>query len=223
VPWFRLDDSFHSHHKVIQAGNEAVGLYVRCGTYASQHLTDGYIPEHVALLYGSAELAETLVRAKLWRRVRGGWQMPDYLEYNPSKSEVVDKSQKRAEAGRKGGVASGKARSKPEANASADASGLVEAKRTPSRSPGVVVDVSTQSNGSNRRASPAVIDAIIKELHDQTGTLIDDDWAQRIAAELVTPGVANPAAYVRQCIRNEPNPGLRFLPQYGRHARQETR
>ena len=93
MPWFRLDDSFHSHQKVIQAGNEAIGLYTRCGTYASQHLTDGFIAEHVALLYGSAELAETLVRARLWRRVRGGWQMPDYLDYNPSR-EAVEKERK---------------------------------------------------------------------------------------------------------------------------------
>lgn len=88
MPWFRLDDSFHSHPKVIAVGNEAVGLYVRCGTYAAQHLTDGLVPEHVVLLYGSRELADTLVRAKLWRRTRGGWQIHDYLAYNPSKEQV---------------------------------------------------------------------------------------------------------------------------------------
>ncbi len=88
MPWFRLDDSFHSHPKVIAAGNEAIGLYVRCGTYAAEHLTDGFIPEHVALLYGSAALADKLVRTKLWRRARGGWRMPDYLDYNPSKESV---------------------------------------------------------------------------------------------------------------------------------------
>jgi hypothetical protein len=90
VPWFRLEDSFHSHPKVIAAGNEAVGLYVRCGTYCAEHLTDGFIPEHVMLLYGSHKLAETLVRTKLLRRVRGGWRMPDYLAYNPS-AQTVDK------------------------------------------------------------------------------------------------------------------------------------
>jgi hypothetical protein len=88
MPWFRLDDSFDTHPKVIAAGNEATGLFVRCGTYCARHLTDGFIPEHVALLYGSPELAESLVRAKLWRRVRGGWRMPDYLEYNPSHQQV---------------------------------------------------------------------------------------------------------------------------------------
>jgi len=88
MPWFRLDDRFHSHPKVIAAGNEAIGLFTRCGTYAAEHLTDGFIPEHVVLLYGSPALAETLVRAKLWRRARGGWRIPDYLEYNPSREDV---------------------------------------------------------------------------------------------------------------------------------------
>src|SRR5215467_4729334 len=95
MPWFRVDDSFHSHPKVIAAGNEAVGLYVRCGAYAAEHLTDGFIPESIALLYGSDALAETLVKTKLWRRTRGGWRMPDYLDYNPSK-EAVDKERKQA-------------------------------------------------------------------------------------------------------------------------------
>ena len=102
MPWFRLDDSFHSHPKVIAAGNEAVGLFVRCGTYAAEHLTDGFISEDIAVLYGASDtgsrrnpgtgkpetLAETLVRTKLWRRTRGGWRMPDYLEYNPSAKAV---------------------------------------------------------------------------------------------------------------------------------------
>jgi hypothetical protein len=95
VPWFRLDDSFHSHPKVIAAGNEAVGLFVRCGTYAAQHLTDGFVPEHVALLYGSAALADSLVKAKLWRRTRGGWQIHDYLKYNPTR-EAVENERKAA-------------------------------------------------------------------------------------------------------------------------------
>jgi hypothetical protein len=109
VPWFRLDDSFHSHPKVIAAGNEAIGLYVRCGTYAAEHLTNGFIPEDIAVLYGASNtgsrrnpgtgkpetLAETLVRTKLWLRARAGWRMRDYLDYNPSK-QAVDKERKAA-------------------------------------------------------------------------------------------------------------------------------
>lgn len=95
MPWFRLDDSFHSHPKVIAAGNEAVGLYVRCGTYAAEHLTDGFVAKQIVLLYGSEALAARLVEARLWHRTRGGWNIHDYLDYNPSR-EAVEKERKAA-------------------------------------------------------------------------------------------------------------------------------
>jgi hypothetical protein len=212
VPWFRLDEGFHSHPKVLRAGNEAIGLYVRCGTYAAEHLTDGFIPEQVALQYGTPALAATLVETKLWRRARGGWRMPDYLDYNPSK-EAVDKERKQAAE---------RQRRRREHLMSQRDSQRDSQPSVPVR-PGLdpVVDVVSRSNGSSR-ASTAVIDAIIKELHDQTGTLIDPDWASLVAAELLRgQQVTNPAAYVRTCIRNDPNPSARFLPHavYGRHAK----
>ena len=225
MPWFCLDDTFHSHPKVIAAGNEAIGLFSRCGTYAAQHLTDGFIPEEIAVLYGASDtgsrrnpgngkpetLAETLVRTKLWRRARGGWRMPDYLDYNPSREQVVDKRKARAEAGRKGGLASGKVRSKPEANASPSV-------EPPSRShPGVpVVDVVDRANGSSgARASPELTESIIKEILDVTGRHVTNEWAERIAKEILgSRSPANPIAYVRQAIRNDLDPKRRFLPLY---------
>jgi hypothetical protein len=95
MPWFRLDDSFHSHPKVIAAGNEAIGLYVRCGTHAAQHLTDGFVGRETVTLYGDDNLAAALVRAKLWHRARGGWLIHDYLDYNPSR-EAVERERKAA-------------------------------------------------------------------------------------------------------------------------------
>lgn len=88
MTWFKLDDAFHSHPKVLEAGNEAVGLYVRCGSYCAQHLTDGFVPSGVVFLYGTADLATVLVNAMLWVPVTGGWRMHDYLTYNPSKEQV---------------------------------------------------------------------------------------------------------------------------------------
>ena len=35
MPWFIVDDSAHSHPKLIKAGNSAVGLWMRCGSYAA--------------------------------------------------------------------------------------------------------------------------------------------------------------------------------------------
>jgi hypothetical protein len=224
MPWFRMDDKFHGHPKVIAAGNEAIGLWARCGTYAAEHSTDGFISEEIAVLYGACDtgsrrnpgtgkpetLAETLVRTRLWRRVRGGWKMPDFLDYNPSREEVVDKRKVRAEAGRKGGLASGKARSKREANASGVASAVLE---PPSR-PLIGADVVSQSNRSSAPASE-LIDVIKVEILTVTGRSIDNGWAQRVAdAVLKGRQTANPIAYVRQAIRAEPDPRTRFLPVY---------
>lgn len=66
MPWFRIDDKAHSHPKLIKAGNAALGLWLRCGAYAAQHLTDGIIPGVVAGLYGSKPQATKLVGAGLW-------------------------------------------------------------------------------------------------------------------------------------------------------------
>ncbi len=60
-----------------------------------------------------------------------------------------------------------------------------------------------------------MIEAIMNQIHETTGRHITADWAQRVAAELLKgQPVTNPAAYVRQAIRNEPNPSQRFLPLY---------
>lgn len=91
MSWFRLEDSFHSHPKVIAAGNAAVGLYVRCGTYSAQHLTDGFIPDAVARQYGTTREITILAGSTdpLWTTVEGGYLMADYLEFNPSKAQVL--------------------------------------------------------------------------------------------------------------------------------------
>lgn len=66
MPWFRIDDKAHSHPKLIKAGNAALGLWLRCGAYAAQHLTDGIVPGVVVELYGTKPQAAKLVKAGLW-------------------------------------------------------------------------------------------------------------------------------------------------------------
>lgn len=66
MPWFRIDDKAHSHPKLIKAGNAALGLWLRCGSYAAAHLTDGIVPGVVAELYGTKSQTAKLVKAGLW-------------------------------------------------------------------------------------------------------------------------------------------------------------
>lgn len=66
MPWFKIDDSSHSHPKFIKAGNAAIGLFVRCGAYSAQHLTEGIVPGVIAQLYGTGPQAAKLVKVGLW-------------------------------------------------------------------------------------------------------------------------------------------------------------
>lgn len=66
MPWFKIDDKAHSHPKFMRAGNAALGLWLRCGSYSAQHLTEGVVPGVVAQLYGTAPQAAKLVKVGMW-------------------------------------------------------------------------------------------------------------------------------------------------------------
>jgi hypothetical protein len=116
MTWFKVDDGLAFHAKVVQAGNAAMGLWVRAGSWSAQQLTDGFIPEQIALTLGGKGQVTALVAAGLWVVVEGGYQIHDYLSYNPTADEVrADQARKheaKVRAGRAGGVASGVARRK---------------------------------------------------------------------------------------------------------------
>lgn len=128
MTWFKVDDTFHAHPKVLATEPEALGLWVVAGAWSSAHLTDGFVPTHALsrLLPGSDDLARKLVTAGLWRRTKGGYQFHDWTDYQPSADDVKSMREKKANAGRIGGVASGKARSKPGSKREALASPIVE-------------------------------------------------------------------------------------------------
>jgi hypothetical protein len=90
MTWFKVDDSFHSHPKVLAASPASLGLWVVAGSWSGANLSDGFIPDHVLprLLPDAASLARDLVTAGLWRRARGGYRFHDWNDYNPS-SEAV--------------------------------------------------------------------------------------------------------------------------------------
>jgi hypothetical protein len=88
MPWFRLDDNFYDHPKVVAAGNAAIGLWVRCGTYSANKLLDGKIPAKNVREMGRPREIEALLDAAMWIQNGTGFLIPDYLEYNPSKDQV---------------------------------------------------------------------------------------------------------------------------------------
>jgi hypothetical protein len=128
VPWFKVDDGFHSHAKAITAGTAALGLWVRCGSWSAHHLTDGLVPANVAREFGSASQIKALVASGLWLAVDTGFQFNDFTEYNPTSMQVLTDREAAKERQRKAREAA-------------------KAKRDAARSSGEVTDLSRRDEG----------------------------------------------------------------------------
>lgn len=99
MTWFKVDDSLAFHRKVVAAGNAAMGLWVRAGSWCSQQLTDGHIPTDVVTVLGTPAQADRLVRAGLWTQVADGYQFHQWTENgrNPSRGEVLERRKNEAD------------------------------------------------------------------------------------------------------------------------------
>lgn len=121
MAWARITDDFLDHPKVAELavdleGMAAVGLWTLalCWVRADRR-RQGVVPLGIALRLSAGngkQLASRLVHAGLWDEVDGGYRFHDYEDvYTPA-----DLSEKRAEAGRSGGKASGRARAQKAAS-----------------------------------------------------------------------------------------------------------
>jgi general stress protein YciG len=150
LAWVKIDDHFAEHPKIATAGPLAGWLHVCALCYCNRHLTDGFIPARIVGTLadftgindeanGEAkpkQLASTLLHVGLWEEADGGYRIHDYLEYNPSRDEVLATREKRADAGRIGGKRSGTARNEAKAkqnasNVPSKPSNKTEAKSNP--------------------------------------------------------------------------------------------
>jgi hypothetical protein len=121
MTWFKVDDGLHSHpktRKVLAKAPSALALWVVAGSWSSDKLTDGFVPDDQLpwlIPQGAEEMARDLVAARLWRRERGGYRFHEWsadgdgTKRNPTRAEVEEERRKKAEAGRKGGLARSKA------------------------------------------------------------------------------------------------------------------
>lgn len=102
MPWFRVDDNLAFHSKTIAAGNGAMGLWVRAGSWSMQQLTDGKIPLHVARSMGTKAEANRLVSAGLWRESEGGYEFHQWHGRQPSAEDVRLAAEAKGYAGEQG-------------------------------------------------------------------------------------------------------------------------
>jgi hypothetical protein len=101
MTWVKIDDGFPENPKVVGLSDRAFRVHVRALCYASQHLTDGFIPAAKAKEWGTKHVAD-LVRAGLWKVCEQptGYFIHDFLDYNPSREEIESQRRVRSDAGR---------------------------------------------------------------------------------------------------------------------------
>ena len=98
MTWFKVDDSMWSHPKTLGLSHRAMALWVRAGSYAGNHLTDGVIPRNVlALLQATDDDATELVSAGLWLHHVNGYLFHDWNEYQPTRAKVSAERRKNKE------------------------------------------------------------------------------------------------------------------------------
>lgn len=101
MPFFPVDDGFAFHRKTVRAGNAAVGLWTRAGSWCNWQLTDGFVPDDVVTVLGTASQAERLVKAGLWHRADGGYVFHEYLGPGRNKSRAEVELRRKNEAEKK--------------------------------------------------------------------------------------------------------------------------
>ena len=102
MPWVRYDDQFANHPKVDQCSLAAIGLHNLSMTESGRTLSDGAVARRGMLKYTAMReedldvLAAELVAAGLWSETSDGWQIHDFLDYNPPAANVKAKRAKDA-------------------------------------------------------------------------------------------------------------------------------
>lgn len=115
--WARVDDGILDNPKIARAGVFGFALHMAAITWCCRNLTDGFIPSArvtalldlsrvmfdesnpLALIDGPScgtiteglsaiTIAEHLVDIGLWEVAKGGYELHDFLEYNPSRAQV---------------------------------------------------------------------------------------------------------------------------------------
>lgn len=105
MAWGRLHDQANANAKLLALSDSAWRMW-GCGLiYCQGNLTDGFIPDHAIHTFGvrarnkeavAEELCRVLVPGKgpCWRKVEGGFQVHDYLDWNDSRDEVLEGRQR---------------------------------------------------------------------------------------------------------------------------------
>jgi hypothetical protein len=97
LTWLKIDDGFAEHPKIAELADRSFRLHVVAMCYAARNLTDGFINDRslkiIAAIIGTSRVSrnvDELLASGLWLRLGDGFQIKDFLEYNPSAERVKE-------------------------------------------------------------------------------------------------------------------------------------
>lgn len=102
--WVRVDANLHSNHKTlallaVRGGDHALCVYVFSLGYSGAQGTAGFIPTTaLGLFHGKTRDANLLVEVGMWDELPGGWDVHDWIEYQPTNTESQARSDKAKKA-----------------------------------------------------------------------------------------------------------------------------
>jgi hypothetical protein len=91
MPNANIDDQMTFNKKIIRAGNEAVGAWVRMIALSNLHLTDGFIDDAQAQIIASPKLLERMASVGLLERETDGYRVHDFHDFSPRAEDVIAK------------------------------------------------------------------------------------------------------------------------------------
>ncbi len=111
MSWARFDDRYAGNRKIRKAwkaDRAAVGMHAMSVTYCAQHETDGHVDDDwietmLPVRRERERVAGVLVEHGLWIRRDDGYEVHDYLKFNPSREKLEAK--RAAERARREGSA----------------------------------------------------------------------------------------------------------------------
>lgn len=98
LSWVRVQSALSRNHKVLtllpqKGGDRALNVFIFGLGYCAEQRNDGFIPEGaLGLFHGNARSAQLLSEVGMWDEVKGGWDVHDYAEYQPTDDEAKARS-----------------------------------------------------------------------------------------------------------------------------------
>jgi hypothetical protein len=229
MPYFPVDDDMSFHPKVLAAGNEAIGMWTRCGALAKKHTTGGFVTLETVDAVGNRKLASRLVSAGLWVAVDGGFQYHDWKQQ--AGNDDADKEKERAALSRHRNAE----RQREWRDRNAGRNGVSNAPVTggPSPSPSPITgDVSKVPSSSVTRGGDETKDAaaisvltglridparLVEHINKHTGRNVTTAGAMRIALDRLdrASDVKNPQAYVLGSVTKSWNEVQQYIDEEG--------